>query len=61
MEVSRPMGTDTQANSCKLSLQGVKIGVDHVASDDEEDLWGWLPGLDVQQAQPVVQYILIFY
>ena len=53
MEVSRPMGIGTQASSCKLGLQGVKVEVGRVASEDEEDLWGWLPGLEVQRVQPV--------
>ena len=48
IEVFKPMGTGTQASSCRLGLQGVKVEVDHVAAEDEEDLWGWLPGLEVQ-------------
>jgi hypothetical protein len=55
IEVFKPMGTGMQASSCKLGLQGVKVEVDHVAAEDEEDLLGWLPGLDVQQTQPVAK------
>ena len=55
MEGFKPLGTGTQASSYKFSLQGVKAEVDHVAAEDEEDLWGWLPGLDVQQTQAVAK------
>ena len=35
--------------------QGVKVEVDHVASEDKEDMGGWLLGLEIRQTQPVAK------